>query len=124
MSVTSSKTKTVVIASIVVLVAFVAGFCAGVFADRIVHHLRGPHPPRFASRMMIERLDRHLDLTDPQRAKIKEIIERHHRSIGAEIEAANAEIERVLTPEQRRKFAKMRMHLGHREGRVRRGSTR
>ena len=119
-----SSPKTVVIASIVVLVAFVAGFCAGIFADHVVHRLRGPHPPRFASRMMIERLDRHLDLTDAQRAKIEEIIQRRHRSIGGEIEAANAEIERVLTPEQRQKFARMRMHLGHREDRARRGSTR
>lgn len=119
-----SSTKTVVIASIVVLVAFVAGFCAGIFADHVVRHFRGPHPPRFASRMMIERLDRHLDLTDAQRAKIEEIIQRRHRSIVGELEGANAEIERVLTPEQRRKFARMRMHLGHREGRAQRGSTR
>jgi len=118
------STKTVVIAAIVVLAAFVAGFCAGIFADRVMHRMGGPHPPRFASRMMIERLDRHLDLTDDQRAKIEQIIERHHQSIGGEIAAANAEIERLLTPEQRQKFAKIRMHLGHREGKGRRESTR
>lgn len=121
----ASSTKTVVIASIVVLVTFVAGLCAGIFVDRVVmHRMRGPHPPRFASRMMIERLDRHLGLTDVQRAKIQQIIEQHHRSIGKEIEAANAEIDLVLTPEQRQKFAKMRMRLGRPEGRGRRGSTR
>jgi Spy/CpxP family protein refolding chaperone len=111
-----SSTKTVVIAAIVVLAAFVAGVCAGIFADRVLMH-RGPHPPRFASRMMMERLDRHLDLTDAQRAKIEQIIERHHRSIGTELAAANAEIERVLTPEQRQKFAKMRMHVRRRGSR-------
>lgn len=123
MSVSSSKT--VVIASIVVIVTFVAGLFAGIFVDRVwMHRMRGPHPPRFASRMMVDRLDRHLDLTDAQRVKIEQIIAQHHRSIGAEIETANAEIERVLTPEQRLKFAKMRMHLGHREGKGRRESTR
>jgi hypothetical protein len=30
----------------------------------------------------------------------------------------------VLTPEQREKFQKLRMRLGHREGKGRRGSTR
>jgi Spy/CpxP family protein refolding chaperone len=67
--------------------------------------------------MMVDRLDRHLDLTDAQRAKIEQIIEQHHRSIGKEIETANAEIDLVLTPEQRQKFAKMRMHLERRGSR-------
>ena len=121
----ASSRKTVIIASIVVLVTFVAGLCAGIFVDRVwMHRMRGPHPPRFASRMMVERLDRHLDLTDAQRAKIQQIIEQHHGHIGKEIEAANAEIDLVLTPEQRRKFAKMRMHLGRPEGRGRTGPTR
>lgn len=120
-----SSPKTVVIASVVVLVTFISGVFTGIFVDRVLmHRMRGPHPPRFVSKMMVERLDRHLDLTGDQRAKIEQIIERRHRNMGREIEAANAEIERVLTPEQRRKFAKMRMHLGRREGKGRTGSTR
>ena len=119
-----SSPKTVVIASVVVLVTFISGVFTGIFVDRVLMHRMRGHPPRFASKMIVHRLDRHLDLTDDQRTKIEQIIERRHRSMGREIEAANAEIERVLTPEQRQKFAKIRMHLGHREGKGRTGPTR
>ena len=120
-----SVSKTAIVAAIVIALAFVAGFAAGVVADRLLIIRRPPPPPHpLAVHAMAGRLDHHLDLTDDQRAKIEQIIQRRHRSIGAEIAEANAEIERVLTPEQRRKFAKMRMRLGHREGRGRREPTR
>jgi Spy/CpxP family protein refolding chaperone len=130
-----SSTKTIVIATIIVIVAFVSGGVAGILLDHLHFMHRGPHPPRMIPRMMVNRLAHSLDLTPEQRVKVEEIIERHHRRISEltdgvrpqvhrELEAANAEIEAVLTPEQREKFAKMKMRLGHREGRSRRGPTR
>jgi Spy/CpxP family protein refolding chaperone len=128
--------KTIVIAVIVVLVAFVSGAIAGMFVEH-VHLMRRMHgrTSRFAPQMMVHRLDRTLDLTPEQRTKVEEIVMRHHQRIVAitesarprvreELEAANREIEALLTPEQREKFAKLRLHLGHREGRSRTESTR
>ena len=77
---------------------------------------------------MLNRLDRRLDLTDAQRKQVEEILRRRHARINAmwsgvrprvraEVDATNAEIAKVLTPEQRAKFERMRMHLGDRYGR-------
>lgn len=110
-----SVSKTAVIAAVVVVLAFVAGFAAGALTDHIWMLKRGPHPP-MAAHAMVNRLDRHLDLTDEQRAKIEQILERRHTQMRAEIDLTNAEIERVLTPEQREKFQRMRMRLGPRHG--------
>ncbi len=134
-----TSTKTVVIAAIVVLIAFVSGAFTGILLDHLAHCRRGAHMHRVAAHMMIVRLDRHLDLNDGQRAKIEAILRRRHdringmwenvrRQVGPEIEAANKEIEAVLTPEQRAKFQKMRMRLGplgrHHEDIHRREPTR
>jgi Spy/CpxP family protein refolding chaperone len=84
---------------------------------------------------MVNRLDHCLDLTDQQRKQVEEILNRHreninamwagvHPHVRAEIDAANAEIVKVLTPEQRAKYEKMRMHLLHQRGRERMGPTR
>ena len=131
--------KTVAIAVIVLIVTFVSGAFSGILVDHLVHMRRGPRPHRGAERMMIRHLDRALDLTDAQRVKIEEILRRRHERmwqlsegvrprIHEEVQAANAEIERVLTPEQREKFQKLKMRLGpherHPGGRRRRGSTR
>jgi Spy/CpxP family protein refolding chaperone len=129
-----SVSKTAVIAAIVVVLAFVAGFAAGVVTDHLVMLRRGPGMPPMVAHAMAGRLDRHLDLTDEQRRKIEEILERRHGAMDrlwaemhprmrVEIDATNAEIERVLTPEQREKFREMRMRLGprHGEGRRHRG---
>ena len=128
--------KTIVIAVIVVIVAFVSGAVAGVLVEH-VHLMRRFHGrmPRFVPQMMLHRLDRTLDLTPEQRTKVEEIVMRHHQRIVAitestrprvreELEAANREIEALLTPEQREKFAKLRLHIGRREGRSRTESTR
>lgn len=115
-----SVTKTTGIAVIVVVLTFVAGFAVGMFSAHmmILHGMHGPPPA--VTRAMVNRLDRQLDLSDAQRAKVEEIIERRHARIGriwgsvrprvnTEIEQAKREIEAVLTPEQRAKFAKMKM---------------
>ncbi|HKR62483.1 MAG TPA: hypothetical protein VJZ00_02025 [Thermoanaerobaculia bacterium] len=117
-----SRTKTTVIAVLVLAVTFVAGAVVGIFADRIFH--RGHGAPEFATHMLVRRLSHHLDLNDAQRKKVTEIIDRHHARINSfygtirprvreEVEQANREIEALLTPEQRAKFEKLKMHLGH-----------
>lgn len=120
-----SATKTTIVAVLVLLVTFTAGVTVGVFATHVVH-VRGEHMPSvFPTRMMVNRLDRRLDLTDQQRVQVEEIIRRHHTAITAmwkglhprvhsEVEQANAEITRVLTPEQRKKFERIKLHLGGR----------
>ena len=127
-------TKTTLVAVLVLLLTFGAGAIAGA----AVHHLVFAHREQlapFAMRAMVNRLDRHLDLTDAQRRQVEEIIRRHHERIdsiwtnarphvSAELVAANAEIEKVLTPEQRAKYAKMRMHLLRHRDTGRTGSTR
>lgn len=128
-----SVTKTTIIAVLALVLTFTVGFVAG-FA---VHRFMGPPGPGHAGapRMMLRHLDFRLDLTDAQRAQIETILDRRHRRINeirettrprmlAEIDATNAEIEKVLTPEQREKFSSMRLRLGHPAGRGRRGPTR
>jgi len=132
-----ASTKTIVIAIVVVILTFVSGAAAGVLLAHfhIVGRSRGGRPPRLAPAMMVRHLDHALDLTPEQRAKVEEIVRRHHQRIESltesvrpqvrqELDDANREIEALLTPEQRQKFEKMKMRLGHREGRSRRGPTR
>lgn len=122
----ASPSSTKATAVVVVIVAFVAGLLVGVAGDRF--YLRRLFPHRvveFAARHIVDRFDRELHLSPQQRVEIQGILDRHRvrmQSIMSsvrpqmrqEIEAANAEIEKVLTPEQRAEFAKMRMHIRHR----------
>lgn len=125
-------TRTVVVAALALVVTFAAGFVVGAVADRFIMFHRGPHrPPPMAAHAMINRLDRHLDLTDQQREQIRRILEHHHERMSGrlreELDTANAEIEKVLTPAQRAKFADLKLRLGprmHHEDRERRGPTR
>lgn len=134
-----SATKTTIVAILVVLLTFTAGVMVGVFASHMMI-LRGGHGAAlFPTKAMVNRLDRRLDLTDAQRAQVEQIIRRHHARIDGmwdelhphirtEIEQANAEISRILTPEQRAKFERLKFHIGgrfgSREGTERTGSTR
>lgn len=115
-----NATKTVVIATLALVVTFIAGFVTGIAAVRVFH--RGGRVPPIVEQTLLNRLDRQLDLTDRQRAEIRKIIvQRHDRiermwanvrpQMRAEIERTNAEIERVLTPEQREKFQALRLHM-------------
>jgi Spy/CpxP family protein refolding chaperone len=131
-----SSRKTAVIAVIVVILTFVSGAAAGF----LLAHLRmlrrhDGRLPHLMPAMMVHHLDRALDLTPEQRVKVEEIVRRHHQRIESlmestrpqvrqELDAANREIEALLTPEQRQKFAAMRLRLGHREGRSRTAPTR
>lgn len=117
-----SATKTTLIAALALVLTFACGFLAGIAVHRVLWRERG-FPPPFPPHVVLNHLDRRLDLTDAQRKQIEVILERGHQRMEAifadarprvrqEIDATNAEIERVLTPQQREKFAKMRMRLG------------
>jgi len=120
-----SATKTTIVAILVVVLTFTAGVVVGVFTSHVMI-LRGGHGAEmFPTRALVNRLDRRLDLSDAQRAQVEEIIRRRHARIAelrtgmtprihAEVQAANDEITRVLTPEQRKKFERLKFHLGGR----------
>ena len=117
-----SATKTTVVAALALVLTFAGGVLAGAFGHRALT-MRMHRMPPMASRAVIHHLDRRLDLSDAQRTRIEQILDRRHQRmyaltrsvrprVHAELEAANAEIIQILTPEQRREFAKIRMHLG------------
>lgn len=122
-----SATKTTIVAVLVVVLTFTAGVMVGVFASHMMI-LRGGHGASFfPEKALVHRLDRRLDLTDAQRAQVEQIIRKRHARIDglwtglrprmrAEVDQANAEISRILTPEQRAKFDRMKFHLDGRSG--------
>jgi Spy/CpxP family protein refolding chaperone len=119
----SSKTRTAAV--VVVIVAFIAGILVGVAGDHF-YLMRNPHrATRFSADRLANRLAGQLDLSAQQKTQVQQIIERHRAKIDAtmsavrpqvrsEIDATNAEIDAVLTPEQRTKFAALRMKIGSR----------
>ncbi len=109
-----------------VLVAFIAGLLVGIAGDRFyLIRSRQLFPRRaadFAARRVVDRLDQELHLTAQQKSEVQRIIDRHRTRIDAimvnvrpqvrqELETANAEIEKVLTPQQREQFSKIKMHI-------------
>jgi hypothetical protein len=130
-----SRTRTTAVALFVLFVTFVAGVLVGIVGDRIAIRHRGLVPD-FATHVLVRRLDRALDLSDHQRDQLTKIIDRRHSSINAlfngvrprvreEIEAANREIEAILTPEQRVKYGKLKMraHFAEHADQIGRGQT-
>ncbi len=126
-----SLNKTAAIAIGVIVLTFVAGMAAGVFGAHMLILRGGRGAEHFPERAMVNRLDRRLDLTDAQRAQVEQIIRRRHARINelrhsvrpqvrAELERANNEIAQILTPEQRERFAKMRLRM-HKHGPPRHG---
>ena len=115
------------VAALLIAGALVAGVVLGVAGDRAWMHWhrnspRAPHLDR-----LVEHLDRTLDLTPQQRESVKQIIDRHRQRIEAisasvrpqmrqEIDSTNAEIEKILTPEQRTKFRDMQQRHINRRG--------
>jgi hypothetical protein len=127
----ASPSSAKIIAVVVVIVAFFAGLLVGVAGDRFyLIRTRQFFPHRamqFASRRIVDHLDRSLHLAAQQKIEIQGIIDRHRARMESimsgirpqmrqEIDTANGEIEKVLTPDQRAQFAKMRMHMGPRRG--------
>jgi hypothetical protein len=129
MSSVSNKTRTAAI--VIVIVAFLAGLLVGVAGDHLylIHNGRlSPRHARFSAGRMTERLAGELELSPQQKTQVQQIIERHHAKIDAvmnnarpqvrgEIDATNAEIETILTPAQRTKFATLRMNVARRRAR-------
>lgn len=115
-------------AALLIAGALVAGVVLGVAGDRayLLHTGQwGPHRGMPPMARLVDHLDRQLHLTPQQKAAVTQIIERHHQRMQAlsasirpqmrqELDATNAEIEKVLTPEQQQKFrslgTRMRRH--------------
>ncbi|HEY3053822.1 MAG TPA: hypothetical protein VGK04_10600 [Thermoanaerobaculia bacterium] len=121
-----SPSNTKLLAAIALVITFLVGGVLGVVGDRLIFLRYGI--PHHSAQFIVHRLDRRLHFNDQQRAQVVEIIDRHQRRISGiwtgvrpavlkEIETANVEIDRVLTPQQRVEFAKIRMRLmPHRTG--------
>ena len=114
---------------VVVIVAFVAGILVGVAGDHLYLIHNGRLFPRrashFAADRMAEHLGRELQLSPQQKTQVQQIIEKHRAKIDAtmssvrpqvraELDATNAEIEKILTPDQKTKFANLRMRVAAR----------
>ena len=114
------------LAVITVLASLIVGFILGVVGDRIwmFHHgpFGGRHGSRFTTERMVNRLDRELKFSTEQRQAVTRIVEARHQRIDAifrgfqpqirgEIDATNAEIEKLLTAEQKAKFEAMKMRV-------------
>lgn len=107
-------------AALVVLLSLIAGAILGIVADRTVlaHLGRRPPDPRRAGEHFARMLEHRLDLTDEQKREVEAIIQRHADAnetifretqprIRAQMEATDREIEALLTPEQKTKFAEL-----------------
>ncbi len=129
-----SNTRTTAV--VVVLAAFVAGLVVGIAGELVylihTHHYIPSHPGKSMTQRLVDRLDRELKLDPQQRTKIEAIVEARRRRIDTiwssvrpavmqEIDATNAEIEKVLKPDQLEKFkaieTRMRNRVGHGPGR-------
>lgn len=131
-SVSPSRTRTTAVLALVAV--FIGGLLVGIAGDRfyLYHHHRlfpSERMARFATRRIVDHLDRDLHLTPQQKSEVQRIIDQHHARIDAvmtgiqpqvrgELDAANAEIEKILTPPQREQFKKTRMRIppGRRHG--------
>ena len=118
-----------VVATIIVVVAFIAGLLVGAVVDRIWLFKHGPRGigSRFMANRVTDKLTHELNLNEQQQKQVATIVAAHGKKVDAvwsnvrpqihgEIDAANREISAILTPEQRAKFEKLRMHLGPRRG--------
>jgi len=124
-STSPSSTRTTAV--VVVIAAFIAGLFVGVAGDRFYLFRHGRLFPShrvgdFAASRIVDRLDHDLHLTPQQKTQIQQIIDRHRTRIDSlmtgvrpqvrqELDTANGEIEKLLTPEQQEKFKKMRMRM-------------
>lgn len=120
----ASSTKA--LAFVTVLAAFILGVILGVvgFWGWIIHH-HGGRAPFFGAlgeHRIVRRLDHELNLTPQQHDRVAAIIHAHHQKIETilgglqpevrrEFELADQEIDKLLTPEQKAKFAQLKMRL-------------
>lgn len=117
-----SASSTRVLAVVALLVTFFVGGLVGAVAMHAFLLHRGI--PQHSAQFIVRRLDRRLHFNEQQRGQVIEIINRHQQRIAViwtnvrpavhqEIESANVEIDRLLTPAQRVEFGKIRMRLRH-----------
>ncbi|HYM60299.1 MAG TPA: hypothetical protein VEZ11_05340 [Thermoanaerobaculia bacterium] len=121
--------KTTTIAVVVVVLAFMAGLFVGIAGDRIWLFRHQGFFTRTAldnaTTHMLDRLDRELELSPAQREQVRQILEHRREKINAiwsgarpqirhEIDEANGEIERLLTPDQRTKFQQIKIRFAAR----------
>lgn len=107
-------------AALLIVGALLAGIVLGIAGDRAwlwhTHQLM-PHGRPPLGRL-VEHLDEQLHFTPQQKQAVTQIIQNHQArmhalsdsirpQMRAEIDATNAEIEKLLTPEQRTKFQTM-----------------
>jgi Spy/CpxP family protein refolding chaperone len=111
-------------AALLVIGALAAGVVLGIAGDRAYMHMRRPQRPPRMDRI-VEHLDHALNLTPQQKEAVTQIVQRHRARIEAivattrpqmrqEIESMNAEVEKVLNPEQRQKFQSLSQHMRQR----------
>jgi len=129
--------KSRLVAGVVIVLVFLAGAAVGFF----VHHAmlrRGfpglaiggppPGPPPEMKGWMLERLDRELDLTPAQHARIDTVLTRREADLRALMSEARprfeaiatrtrSEIQAVLTPAQQEEFAKITKRMDARRNR-------
>ena len=120
----STRSSARTIAVVTVIASLIVGILIGVVADRIwiVRHGRVPRAQRFTTDRIVKRLDGELHFTDQQRAQVTQIIQARQQRIAAiqsvvrpqiraQIDQTNAEIEKILTPEQRKTFEQIKMRI-------------
>ena len=120
-SVSPNRTRTT--AALSLIAVFIGGLLVGIAGDRFyIFHRRRATSAQSLTQRIVEHLDRELNLTPQQKTDVQRIIDQHHVRIDAvmtgvqpqirrELDAANAEIEKLLTPEQQEQFKKMRMRV-------------
>lgn len=111
-------------ATLLVLAAFIVGVLIGVAGDHLfLMHRHELFHREFATHRIVDRLDRELHLTALQKSEVQRIVDTHHQRVDAlmsnvrpqlrkEIDAANVEIEKILTPQQREQFQHLKMRMG------------
>jgi hypothetical protein len=114
------------VAAVVVVVSLLTGVVVGIAVDRRVLIHRGPFMAghtRWHSPIVPGRLEHELGLTPSQSAAVDSVM-RHRMAqrdslmahtfpvMRALLDSTRVDIERVLTPDQRSKFEKMRFHDG------------
>jgi Spy/CpxP family protein refolding chaperone len=119
-------TGTMVVAAIVVVIAFLGGIFIGVAGDRFylirAREFFPHHAGPFVTDHMVRHLQRELNLSPQQSEQVRRILETSRGRIDAlfanvrpqvkqEIDQASAQIEKVLTREQRTKFEALRMRM-------------
>jgi hypothetical protein len=118
---------------------FVTGLLGGVALDRLVlHHRHGPFagmrpgPEEFRDqperrtemqKRLADRITRELDLSADQRRQLEALLPRHATAfdslrtemdlrLRALLDSSAMEVEGILTPEQKTKWAEIRRHMG------------